>query len=396
MLRFSLAAALLALVPLAASADADLGKPEGDGWKSSDLTYVPCPKELPFTCFHGAATGISSNTLTLPTKGGNGVAVFPVEFAIGVDTVGDGKEHEKLKSDGATAQFALTYSDGFTAPYMARFFRKKQQKTWNYERAGYWKGTAGGEAIAVIDQNNDGMYDGYGRDAVAVGATAFATPLSKVVPLGGVLHELCVAPSGRRVWVREYKGETGKIDAVTGYKTQGKLLAAVFRSGDFAFNVVGKDKAMTVPSGAYELVGGEVGANGAAQTAGIRKGTMSAVTVTAGATATVAWGMDLKITFACSLDKGVLAMKGAEVHAYGAAGEEYVDFSPIKLTPDITVWSGTGSKPILQGNLRICPQGTIDDWKSAVSGAEGTLKIQLVESKFAKLFGVFQSEIVNK
>ncbi|MEK7465820.1 MAG: hypothetical protein AAB074_00270 [Planctomycetota bacterium] len=388
---------LISLLALAARADnPDAGKPEGDGWKSADLAYVPCPKDFPFTCFHGAETPVTGATLALPTKGGNGVAVFPTDFAIGVDTVGDGKEHEKLKSDGATAQLVLTYADGFSAPYLARFFRKIQKKTWNFERAGYWRGSVGGEVIALIDQSNDGMYDGYGRDAVAVGATPYATPLSKVVVLGGVLNELRVAPSGRRLWVRPYKGETGKLDAVTGYKTQGKLLAAVFRSGDLAFNVVGKYKAFTLPAGSYELVGGEVGASAGGQKAEMRKGTMSPIEVNPGATAAAAWGMDLKITFACSLDKGVLAMKGVEVHAWGSGGEEYVNISPVKLTPEITVWSGSAPKPVLQGNLSICPQGTIDDWKGPLQGAAGTFKVQLVEKKFAKMFGVFQSEVVQK
>ncbi|KAF0247016.1 MAG: hypothetical protein FD180_133 [Planctomycetota bacterium] len=388
---------LTVLLALAARADnPDAGKPEGDGWKSADLAYAPCPRNFPFTCFDGAATPVSGASIALPTKSGSGVAVFPTDFAIGVDTFGDGKQHEKLTSDGATAQFMLTYADGFSAPYLARFFRKIQKKTWNFERAGYWKGSVGGEAIALIDQNNDGMYDGYGNDAVAVGTTVYATPLSKVVVLGGALNELRVAPSGRRLWVRPYKGETGKIDAVTGYKTQGKLLAAVFRSGDLAFNVVGKDKAFALPAGRYELVGGEVGASAGGQKAEMRKGTMPALEVTSGGTATAAWGMDLKITFACSLDKGVLAMKGLDVHAYGSGGEEYVNISPVKLTPEITVWSGSSPKPVLTGNLSICPQGSIDDWKSAVAGAAGTLKVQLVEKKFVKMFGVFQSEVVQK
>jgi hypothetical protein len=394
MIRRHALAALLALAPLAASADnPDAGKPAGDGWKSSDLAYVPCPKDFPFKCFEGAATPVSGSSLALPTKGGAGIAVFPEDFAIGLDTVGDGKPHEKLKSDGATAQFVLTYADGFSAPWLGRFQRNKQ-KAWTFERAGYWKGSVGGEGIAVIDQNNDGMYDGAGKDAVAVGATAYATPLSKVIVLGGALHELVVAPSGRRVWVRAYTGATGKIDAVTGYKTQGRLLAAVFRSGDFSFNLVGKDKAVAVPAGRYELVGGEVGAGN--QRATIRKGTMAPVEVQAGATAAVTWGMDLKITFACNFDQGVLQLKGLDVHAYGAGGEEYVEFSPIALTPDITIWSGAATKPVLQGNLALCPQGTIDDWKASVAGAAGTLKIQLVEKKLAKLFGVFQSEPMQK
>ncbi|MCE9581705.1 MAG: hypothetical protein K8T20_04220, partial [Planctomycetes bacterium] len=75
---------------------------------------------------------------------------------------------------------------------------------------------------------------------------------------------------------------------------------------------------------------------------------------------------------------------------------EYVDFTPIPLTPEVTVWSGAAPKPILQGGLSLCPQGTIDDWKGPITAAPGTLKIQLVEKKFAKLFGVFQSEMVQK
>lgn len=387
-------ALLAALVlPLASSAD-DSGAPEGDGWTAVDLAYVPCPKDFPFRVFDGAPAGISGTSLPLPTKGGSGIAVAPEEFAIGVDVNGDGKVDDRLKSDGATATFTLTYPDGFSAPYVARFARNRQ-KAWTFERSGYWGGKAGKETIAVFDNSNNGRYDDFGKDAVVVGSSQFAIPLSKVVSLGGVLSELRVAPSGKRLWVREYKGPTGKIDVVSDYKAAGKLTAAVFRSEEISINAIGKEKELVVPAGTYKLVGGEVAAATGGQKATIRPGTMAEVVVKAGESAKVAWGMPLKLTFAANVAKNELNIKGLEVKAFGAGGEEYTDFAPMKLTPEVTIWAPASPKPLLSGGLHICPQGTLDDFHGALGTSAGPWKVQLNEPKFSKLLGEFASEVVE-
>jgi hypothetical protein len=290
--------------------------------------------------------------LALPVKDKDGVAVKSEEFAIEVDGNHDGKFEERLKSDGSMCVVNLVYADGTSTPYALRV-QKGRGASWSWQRSGYWMATVEKTPIGIIDNNNNGKYDENGQDAVSVGLTGYATPLSEIVNLGGKLFRLKVAEHGKQVFVKEYEGDSGKLDARSGFKALGLLGSSVFQHGQTWIDCsVGKDKAVVVPVGMYEFFGGEVKAGG--QSAMMKKGTMAPVEVKKDETAKVAWGMDLKIDFDFDLNGGSISIQVTSVHVYGQAGEEYHSFSPPAFTPVVAVLNAKTNQQAQKGKMALC------------------------------------------
>jgi len=322
---------------------------QDQGWKAYDATYVPVLKDWNIKTFAGGYAGITSKdgaqVLALPVKDKPGVSVKSEEFAIEVDANGDGKFDERLKSDGSACLVSLLYDDGTIAPYAIRV-QKGRGATWSWQRSGYWTASINKTQIGIIDNNNNGIYDENGADAISVGLNGYATPMSEVVNLAGTLYRIKIAVSGNKVWVKEYEGDTGKLDARSGHRSLGVLASAIFQNGQTWIDVTsGKDKAIVVPAGKWEFFGGECRATSGSQSALMKKGSMAAVEVKKDETAKVAWGMDLKIEFDFDVNGGSVSVQVASVHVFGQSGEEYYNFTPPAFTPIVTVWNTkTGEK----------------------------------------------------
>ncbi|MBI2920437.1 MAG: hypothetical protein HYY18_05075 [Planctomycetes bacterium] len=329
---------------------------EDQGWKAYETTYVPVLKDWNIKTFHGGYAAVTSKDggqiMALPVKGKPGVSVKAEEFAIEVDGNGDGKYDERLKTDGAACLVGVVYEDGTMAPYAVRF-QKGKGGAWSWQRSGYWTATVNKVPIGILDNNNNGKYDENGQDAVSVGLTGYASPLSAVVNLGGTLYELKVAENGKKVYVKEYAGETGKLDALSGHKSLGRLTSAIFQNGQTWIDAAyGKDKAVVVPTGSWEFLGGEC--KSATQSALMKKGNMQPVSVTKDETTKVAWGMDCKIDFDFDLNGSTVSIQVTSVHVYGASGEEYHTFAPPTFTPVVTVWNSKTGEQAQKGKMALC------------------------------------------
>lgn len=326
------------------------------GWKAYETTYVPVLKDWNIKTFHGGYASISSRDggqiLALPLKDKAGIAVKAEEFAIEIDANGDGKFDERLKTDGAACLVGITYEDGSMAPYAIRF-QKGKGGAWSWQRSGYWTATVNKVPLGILDNNNNGKYDENGQDAVSVGLTGYATPLSGVVNLGGTLYWLKVAESGKKVYVKEFEGETGKLDGRSGHKSLGRLASAIFGGNQNWFDTsCGKDREMIVPTGSYEFLGGECKA--ATQSALMRKGNMQPISVAKDETTKVAWGMDCKIEFDFDMNGSTVSITVDSVHVYGGSGEEYHQFSPPTFTPVVTVWNSKTGEQAQKGKMALC------------------------------------------
>lgn len=327
------------------------------GWKSYDANYVPV-KDWTIKTYAGGYAGVTkkgdNQVLPLPVKDHDGVAVKAEEFAIEVDGNHDGKMDERVKTDGATSLVTLVYADGTVAPYNVRF--QKGRGTWSWQRSGYWQASINKVPVSVIDNNNNGRYDENAEDAIIVGASTFATPLSDVVNIGGTLYRIKIVETGKTVWVKEYEGETGKLDARSGHKSLGGLGSAVFQKGQTWIDVASaKDKAVVVPVGKYDFFGGEVHAVSGGQAAMMRKGNMASVEVKKDETTKLAWGMALKIDFDFTVANKKVEVTVASCHVYGTnLGEEYYNFVPPAFTPVVTVWNSQTGEKAGTGSMSLC------------------------------------------
>jgi hypothetical protein len=346
--------------PEAAAGNPNKAEPglEAQGWKAYETNYTPCLKDFPIHTFHGTAATLKNvgdkQVLALPMKGKDGVLARGEEFAVEVDANGDGNfsKDERYKSNGSACVVNICYEDGTIAPYAVRFI-KGGGASWGWQRSGYWMAMVNKVPVAILDNNNNGIYDENGEDAVSVGLNGYATPLSAVINVGGTLQQLKVEANGKKIWVKEFEGEVGKLDALSGHKSLGKLASAVFQNGQTWIDATsGKEKAMAVPTGSWELLGGAV--MSATQSAMMRKGNMEPVTVAKDETAKVDWGMGLKIDFDFDVNGGTVNIQVESVHVYGQKGEEYHTFTPPAFTPVVTVVNAKTNKPAQKGKMALC------------------------------------------
>jgi hypothetical protein len=326
------------------------------GWKSYDATYVPV-KDWNLKTFSGGYASLlkrgDGQVIPLPVKDHDGVSVRAEQFAIEIDGNHDGKMDDRIKTDGAMSLVSLVYADGTIAPYAVRW--QKGQGIWNWQRSGYWMATINKTQLGIIDNNNDGKYDANGEDAISIGLTGYATPLSDVISLGGTLFNIKVEENGKKVWVKEYVGETGKLDGRTGHKSNGQLSSAVFQKGQTYIDLCTiKDKAAVVPAGQYTFFGGECRATSGGQTAMMKTGNMAAVDVKKDDTTKLAWGMDLKIDFDFDITGGIVTILVSSLHVYGTSGEEYYSFAPPAFMPVVQVLNAKTGDQEQKGSMSMC------------------------------------------
>jgi hypothetical protein len=127
---------------------------------------------------------------------------------------------------------------------------------WEYSVGSLVRGEIDGTRIEIIDQNNDGRYDGIGEDALVLGRSRSACFLSEIVALGDRLHTLEVAPDGSSLSLTPYDGPAGRLEVST--EATAKVHAAVFVSenGRHSVNLATSEGAALVPAGRYRLHSG--------------------------------------------------------------------------------------------------------------------------------------------
>ncbi len=268
-------------------------------------------------------------------------------LALNVDTNGDGKPDKTVK--GAKGYLVLKGkdADGNSMSYAVRF--KAKGKKYSYASSGMMRGRLNGETIMLIDQNNNGVYNEVGVDAMVVGKAKSAHYLSKIVNLKGDLFELTVSADGKKIEATPFAGESGVLNLKKDFKSKGKLTAAVVKSsdGNSSFNLVGGD--LRVPQGSYTLAFGLV--EKANETVKIKNGKMAAIEVNPSRTTQVAWGGPLMADFAFTRKGEAVNIQPNALHYYGKAGEEYHDFLPQGASPKFLVYDERKKKLLKSGRF---------------------------------------------
>ena len=230
---------------------------------------------------------------------GNGFVVNSTEFKLEIDTNADERPDTDIKGSGGDALLRGKREDGSKFSYAIRV--RPGGNGWQYACAGLMSAKVNGVNVSLIDQNNNGIWNEVGTDAIIVGKGNSASYLSEIVNLDGELFTLNASENGDVVSVTPYEGESGVFSVVDGYNSQGKLTSAVFTSTDskFSFELSEFKKGMRVPAGEYELTHASV-KKGTSEGVTVTQGLMKAISIESEQNVKLAWGGPLRIDFETS------------------------------------------------------------------------------------------------
>jgi len=317
--------------------------------ETSQFAYKSYPKwtlNLPKETF----TAVNAEIPILHT-GGNGFRAEIDGTALAVDTNADGKVDTKAK--GTNSFLTLKGKNGLGRDFTYAV-RMTSTGGWKFAASGVMTGKIKGVDIRLVDQDNNGQYNDFGKDAMIVGNGVNACFLSRVVNLGGSLFNLEVSADGAEVAVTPFTGEAGTLNLASSFTTQGSLESAVVSStsGDYSFNLADATKGVLVPAGEYKIEYGTV--TSGAESVRIRSGKMKNFTVKAGETAAPQWGGPIKAEFTWTHENGVLSIKPENVFYFGQAGEEYYNWKPDGQPPTFIVKDAKTGEELLKARFGGC------------------------------------------
>jgi hypothetical protein len=214
-------------------------------------------------------------------------------------------------------------------------------------------GSIEGVAIQIIDQNNNGIYNEVGVDAMVVGAGRAASFLSRVVNLKGKLFELDVDAAGSTVKTKPYAGASGTLSVRNGLRLLGDLHAAVVSDATktVSFEVAGATDGLRVPVGAYTFSGGFASKGG--DTAKLRAGRMKPLVVEDGHTASMRWGAPLVAEFDYTRAGDSVTVQ-PKVMFLGRGGEEWHTLLPDAKSPKLMFYDKDNDKLIASKRFEGC------------------------------------------
>ncbi|MDZ7815221.1 MAG: hypothetical protein U5N86_04205 [Planctomycetota bacterium] len=117
----------------------------------------------------------------------------------------------------------------------------------------------GGDKVIFADDNNNGFFAEFNRDAVYVGRSIYGVPFGQYLLLDGEIFEIKVNETGTSVRYRKYKGEWGYADLTSEWGGTKPPEAAIIQArrmlGGTCFNVCEGDEPR-VPAAKYQIIGG--------------------------------------------------------------------------------------------------------------------------------------------
>ena len=279
---------------------------------------------------------------------GNNFSVNNTEFKLEIDTNADGKTDADIKGSGGEALLRGKREDGSKFSYAIRV--RPASDGWQYACSTLMSTKVNGINISLIDQNNNGIWNEIGVDAIIVGKGDSASYLSEVVNLDGDLFTLSVSNHGDTVSITPYEGEQGLLNVVEGYNSKGKLINAVFTSidGKHSFELSNSKNGLNVPVGEYELTRAIV--KKGIENVTVRQGSMKTISIISGKENVLAWGGPLRIDFETNrTDPETITVQLPKF--YGSAEEEYFDFFPGGKSPKIIATDKKTGKEIWSGKF---------------------------------------------
>jgi hypothetical protein len=270
-----------------------------------------------------------------------------------VDTDGDGKLDATVKGlDGYTV-LSGKRPDGSPLSYAVRLRVAPGGNKCEYATSGAMVGAIEGVPVQLIDQNNNGLYNEAGVDAMVVGSGRAASFLSKVVNVKGKLMSIEVDSNGTTIKATPYSGASGTLSVRRGLKLLGDLHAAVVSDSaqGYSFEVGAAQDGLRVPVGSYVFSGGFASKGG--DTAKLRAGKMNPMVVKDGATTTTQWGAPLVAEFNYTRDGEQLTVQ-PKVAFIGRGGEEWHALLPDAKSPKLLFYDKDNDKLIATKRFEGC------------------------------------------
>lgn len=295
-----------------------------------------------------------SGSIPIAHEGGDGFDAVHDGLALSleVDTNGDGRTDKKVRGKGGFLLLRGKDTEGEKLAYGVRF--RAVGKSYEFASSGVFVGSIDGEPITLIDQDNDGVWNEYGVDALVIGRGEAASYLSRVVNLDGELFELDVAADGSSVTVKPWTGETGTLDLLSGLESRGKAEAIVVvdTTGDRSFELSRARDGLTVPAGEYRLAAGLLAK--ANETVRVQNGKMDAIRVEPDLTTSPKWGGEIVIEFSYSHAGEKVNIEPTALAYYGQAGEQYSEFLPQGGSPKFFVFDAASERELGSGRFGGC------------------------------------------
>jgi hypothetical protein len=289
--------------------------------------------------------------IPIPHAGGKGFATDKDGLALSIDSDGDGRLDKKVKGAGGYVVLRGKRANGAPFKYAVRI--RLAGRAYEFASSGAMIGSVYNVPLQIIDQNNNGLYNEYGIDAMVVGKGHAASYLSQIVNLKGLLYHFEVSADGSSATVKPYGGESGILSVRRGLSLPGKLLSAVVSetTKPISFQIANTQKGMRVPTGSYAFTGGL--ANKGGDTARLRAGKMKALVVEADETCSLKWGAPLMAEFDYTRDGPKVTVQ-PEVMFLGQAGEEWHTLLPDAKSPKLAFVDKDSNKILATKRFQGC------------------------------------------
>lgn len=323
---------------------------QGEAAESSALKHRPAQK---WDVILPSESWRPVSSLDVPHDGEHGFHAEKDGLSLSVDTNADGVLDKKIKGTKGFLVLKGKHVDGSALHYGIRV--RLAGNRYEYSASGAMTGSVRGVSLKLIDQNNNGIYNEYGVDAMVVGKSKAACFLSSIVNLKGELYELSVAEDGQEVTTTPWTGETGTLNLRKGLRIPGKLRSAVVSSDGhdraMSFQLAGNPNGLKVPVGSYRLTGGFAEKGG--DTAMLRHGVMEALEVSHDSVTAPTWGAPLVAEFDFTRDGGEVTVQ-PKVRFLGRGGEEWHTLLPDAKSPKLAFYDKKRNKLLATKRFEGC------------------------------------------
>jgi len=302
---------------------------------------------------------------------------------LGIDTDGDGEVDSRLSGQGGRVVLSGQPTEATTFRFVVNF--RHHVEGWQWTSSGCLVARIRGQMLRLFDQDGNGHFADFGTDAIAIGDSAAATVLSRVIRLNDALLHVDILDDAREIQVTPFDGPTGWIDARTTFISQGQLRAAIIQDGDLSFDLAAGPGPVKVPTGNYRLVSGLAVAGD--ESVSIRAGRMHPIRVEADAKVTVAWGGPLRAEFEYRVENDKIIVDPGVVF-YGQAGEEYFAFRPCAKSPQLRILDRETGATVQAGSFGGSCGGGLSRFEAVVPrGVQLEVFLDHERSLFGKITG---------
>jgi hypothetical protein len=271
-----------------------------------------------------------SGGIAIAHQGGDRFDTDVEKMTLRIDSDGDGKLDVTAKGTSGYAVLNAKRADGSALTYGLRF--RNNGAVCQYASSGAMVGAIEGVPIQLVDQNNNGVFNEVGVDAIVVGQRRAASFLSKVVNLKGKLFELEVNALGTQAKTKPYAGASGTLSLRRGLKLLGDLHSAVVsdESKTLSFEVSSAADGIRVPAGK-----------------------MKPLVVSDGGTTTMQWGAPLMAEFNYTRDGEEITVQ-PQVMFLGRGGEQWHTLLPDAKSPKLMFFDKDSDKLIATKRFEGC------------------------------------------